>query len=168
VNVIDSAKEHAKGLASKVMHTAEHEPSSQSLTIGGSKHAVTELFQDAGRLSQVLGDLADVENTGPRRQRWVFAGDDDEQTVWECVVAADEQTIEFVDVQPDSAHRIVLELSDAPQDRGTEVIARVSSPAPGLLTGPLLFKALYRARALLQTGEVPTIEQNPSARTTNR
>jgi hypothetical protein len=66
------------------------------------------------------------------------------------------------------ANGIVLEFGDAPQDRGTEVIARVSSPAPGVLTGPLAFKALYRARALLMTGEVPTIKSNPSARDADR
>ncbi|MCW2552947.1 MAG: putative integral rane protein [Mycobacterium sp.] len=52
--------------------------------------------------------------------------------------------------------------------RRTEVIARVSSPAPGALTGALTFKALYRARALLMTGEMPTIRYNPSARDSDR
>jgi hypothetical protein len=31
-----------------------------------------------------------------------------------------------------------------------------------------LFKALYRARAILMTGEVPTIKHNPSARASAR
>jgi len=40
----------------------------------------------------------------------------------------------------------------------------VRSPLPGLLTGAIAFKLLYRMRALLQTGELPTLEHNPSAR----
>ena len=78
------------------------------------------------------------------------------------------QLLRFIDVQPDSAAHVLLEFRDASRDRGTEIVARVSAPAPGLLTGPLTFKALYRARALLQTGEVPTLHHNSSARASDR
>ncbi|WP_197381584.1 SRPBCC family protein [Mycolicibacterium mengxianglii] len=168
MNVINAAKEQAKGIAAKVLHATEREPRSQSITIRQSREAVTDLFQDAERLSQVFGDIAEVEHLGPRRLRWKFAGPDGDTTKWECVVTVQGDSLRFDDVRPDSTHQIALDLRQAPQDHGTEVIARVSSPAPGLLTGPLIFKALYRARALLQTGEIPTITPNPSARKSDR
>lgn len=166
MNVIETAKERAREVAAKVLHQNESESRSQSITIAAPRRGIVELFQDAERLSVVFGDIADVEHLGPHRLRWTFTGA--QRAVWECVVTADENRVEFTDVQPDSAARVVLELRDATPDRGTEIVARVSAPAPGLLTGPLTYKALYRARALLQTGEVPTLHHNPSARTSDR
>jgi uncharacterized membrane protein len=168
MNVIDIAKGHAKELAVKVLRSSGPQPISQSITIRRPREVVVRFFQDPAALSQVFGDIADVETPGPNRLRWTFAGQDDESTVWECVVTVEDQFVKFADVAAGSASGIVLEVRDAPQDRGTEVIARVNSPAPGPLTGPLTFKALYRARALLQTGEVPTIKHNPSARASDR
>jgi hypothetical protein len=48
------------------------------------------------------------------------------------------------------------------------VTLRVEAPAPRLLSGAAAFKVLYRLRALMQTGEVPTIKSNPSARASAR
>lgn len=174
VNVVDSTKEHVKQLVEKVAQkVAEAAPAGvsfdsrvQAVTIGRPRAEVMHFFTDANRLSEVFGDIAEVSSTGPDRMRWKFTGGDLE---WECVVVTeDESRLRFVDVDPNESTGIVLELRDAPRDRGTEVIARVSSPAPGALTGLLTFKALYRARALLTTGEVPTIRHNPSARASNR
>jgi uncharacterized membrane protein len=174
VNVVDSTKEQVKHIVEKVAQkVTEKAPAGvsfdsqiQAVTVGRPRAEVMGLFADANRLSEVFGDVAEVSSTGPDRMRWKFTGGDLE---WECVVVTeDESRLRFVDVDPNESTGIVLELRDAPRDRGTEVIARVSSPAPGALTGLLTFKALYRARALLTTGEVPTIRHNPSARASNR
>jgi uncharacterized membrane protein len=166
MNVIETAKERAREVAAKVLHASETEPRSQSITIRAPRQGVAEFFQDAERLSVVFGDIAEVEHLGPHRLRWTFAGG--EAAVWECAVTADDSRVEFNDVQSGNTAQVLLELRDASGDRGTEVVARISTPAPGLLTGPLTFKALYRARALLQTGEVPTLHHNPSARASDR
>jgi hypothetical protein len=34
----------------------------------------------------------------------------------------------------------------------------------GALAGALVVKTLYRTKALFETGEIPTLERNPSAR----
>lgn len=172
-SAIDSAKEHAKELAAKILHSSDPQKHSQAITIGRPRAVVAEFFQDPAALSQVLGDIADVESIGSHRLRWTFAGQDHDTARWECVVSEENATgenhvVRFGDVRPESTYEITLHLRDAPAERGTEVIARVSDPAPGLLAGPLIFKALYRARALLQTGEVPTISHNPSARRSDR
>lgn len=174
MNVVDSTREHVKQLVEKVAQKVAEttaagvsfDSSIQAVTIGRPRAEVMHFFTDAHRLSEVFGDFAEVISTGPDRMRWKFTRGSVE---WECVVVTeDESRLRFVDVEPDEDTGIVLEFRDAPRDRGTEVIARVSSPAPGALTGVLTFKALYRARALLTTGEVPTIRHNPSARASDR
>ena len=172
MNVVDSAKAQVKQIVEKVTEKVAESVSSdskiQAITIDRPRNDVMQAFQDAEFLTQVFGDVADVHSAGAERLRWTFAGDG-EGPVWDCVIAADgDGQLRFVDVNPDRDAGIDLRFRDAPQNRGTEVIARVTSPAPGALTGALTFKALYRARALLLTGEVPTIKYNPSARDSDR
>ena len=173
MNVVETAREQVKQLVEKVGEKVGEavatESRLQAITIPRPRRDVVQLFQDAARLSEIFGDVAEVESTGPGRMRWTFVLNDRRGPAWDCVVMLEDETqLRFVDAKPDQPAGIVLEFRDAPQDRGTEVIAKVSSPAPGALSGPLAFKALYRARALLVTGEVPTIEYNPSARDSKR
>jgi uncharacterized membrane protein len=180
VNVVESTKEQVRQIVEKVAQkVTEKTPQGvsfdsplQAVTVGRPRTEVMNLFTDASRLSEVFGDIAEVSSTGPDRMRWKFAanGDDGSRSPeWECVVVTeDDARLRFVDVDPTQKAEITLEFRDAPRDRGTEVIARVSSPAPGAFTGLLTYKALYRASALLTTGEVPTLRHNPSARTSNR
>jgi hypothetical protein len=173
MNVVDTAKTQVKKVVEKVTDKVTDavggDSRIQAITIGRPRNEVLHKFQDAGFLSQVFGDVADVHEAGPERLRWTFRFGGNAGTAWDCVVAAEGDTqLRFVDVDPDKSPGLVLNFRDAPQDRGTEVIARATSPAPGVLTGPLTFKALYRARALLMTGEVPTIKHNPSARDSDR
>jgi uncharacterized membrane protein len=172
MNVVDSAKAQVKQIVGKVTEKVTESISSdskiQAITIGRPRKDVVHAFQDAEFLSQVFGDIADVHSAGPERLRWTFALDGG-GPAWDCVIAVDDDDhLRFVDVNPERGAGIDLRFRDAPQNRGTEVIARVTSPAPGALTGALTFKALYRARALLLTGEVPTVQYNPSARDSDR
>ncbi|OBK78472.1 hypothetical protein [Mycobacterium sp. 1274761.0] len=173
MNVVDTAKAQVKQIVEKVTDKVTEAASTQggvqAVTIGRPRHEVIDKLRNADFLTQVFGDVADVHESGPERLRWTFRFDGSDGPAWECVVATEGDTqLRFVDVNPDRSAGIVMDLRDAPQDRGTEVIARVTSPAPGALTGALTFKALYRARALLMTGEVPTIKWNPSARGSDR
>jgi uncharacterized membrane protein len=171
MNVVDAAKEQAKQLAHKVVEKVTEATTSdarlQAITIARPRADVLALFEDSQRLSQVFGDIASVTEAGPDRMRWTFTGEGGPS--WDCLVSRDgDNRLRFVDINPERSAGITLDFSDAPQDRGTEVVARVTSPGPGALTGTLAFKALYRARALLQTGEIPTIKRNPSARDSAR
>jgi uncharacterized membrane protein len=172
MSVVDSAKAQVKQIVEKVTEKVTESVSSdskiQAVTIDRPRRDVVAAFSDAAFLTQVFGDIADVHNAGPERLRWTFALDGG-GPAWDCVVATEgDDRLRFVDVNPDRDAGIDLRFREAPQHRGTEVIARVTSPAPGALTGALTFKALYRARALLLTGEVPTIKENPSARDSDR
>lgn len=51
---------------------------------------------------------------------------------------------------------------------GTEVTLTLQLPAPNVVLRGAAFKVLYRARALLQTGELPTLTPTPAARPGDR
>lgn len=171
MNVVDTAVERVKHLAEKVTEKVTDAVTTdsrvQAITIARPRAEVMAFFQESELLSQVLGDIASVQDAGPDRLRWTFSGDDG--PAWDCVISRDgENRLRFLDVNPDRPAGLTLDFSDAQQDRGTEVVARVRAPGPGALTGLLLYKILYRARALMQTGEVPTLRHNPSARASAR
>ena len=172
MNVVDTAKAQVKHLAEKVAEkvadAAATDSRVQAVTIARPRTEVIALFRDPQRLSQVFGDIAEVNEAGHDRMRWTFLLDG-HGPAWDCVVSVEgDNRLRYVDVNPDKPAEIILDFSDAPQDRGTEVVTRATAPLPGMLTGALIFKALYRARALLQTGEVPTIKRNPGARDSPR
>jgi uncharacterized membrane protein len=169
--VVGTAKEQLRHAAGAVAGRMGHHEHSQSVTISKDPETVKQLFRDPDRLSQVLGDIAEVQQTGGEDHfRWVFRRRPLDGTSWTSVLIADSSRLRFVDADQsgDTSNEIVLDFSAAPRGLGTEVTLRVKSPAPALLSGALGFKALYRARALLQTGEIPTIRKNPSARKSAR
>lgn len=170
-SALDIAKDQLRHAIGAVAGRAGHRQRSQSLTIGCPEETVREFFRDPERLSKVLGEIAEVHPTGQGdRLRWVFRTGPLDGISWESKVVADNGRLRFVGVGDNDAtgSELVVDFSAAPRGRGTEVTLRVESPAPGLLSGALAYKALYRARALLQTGEVPTIRKNPSARKSAR
>lgn len=168
---LDTAKEQLRHAVVTVVDRMSRNEQSQSITISCPQVVVVHFFQDAEQLSQVLGEVADVHKTGADdRLRWVVRKGPLNGVSWESRVISEDRRLRFVDTgQNDGiANEIVLDFSEAPRGRGTEVTLRVKSPAPRLVSGALAYKALYRARALLQTGEIPTISHNPSARESAR
>ena len=142
MNVLDTAVSKAKEIAAQALSPSPAEPRSHAITMRAPRTAVAELFADARRLSVIFGDVADVEETAPERQRWTFTAGDEQQPAWDCAVATGPSSVEFADLRPDSELRVTLSLRDAPIDWGTEVVARVSAPAPGALAGPAIYTAL--------------------------
>ncbi len=145
MNVVDTAKAQVKQIVEKVSEkvadSATSESRIQAITIGRPRNEVVHRFGDAGFLSQVFGDVTDVHEAGQDRLRWTFRFDGNDGTTWDCVVAVEDDAImRFVDVNPEKSAGIMVQFREAPQDRGTEVIARTTSPGPGALTGVLTFK----------------------------
>jgi NADPH:quinone reductase-like Zn-dependent oxidoreductase len=163
--MLSTAKDQLRHVAGAVGDRTGHREQSQSITIGCPQESVQQLFQDSGRLSEVLGDIAEVrKTTADNRMCWVFRQGPLDGTAWESLLIADTGRLRFIDAKRNGGggNEITFDFSDAPRGMGTEVTLRVKSPVPGLLSGALAYKALYRARALLQTEKYRPSEKIPA------
>lgn len=168
MSILESARNRATDLAAgvidKVVEKTPDAANGQSVTINADVVEVEELWRDARRMSVVLGELGDVEHTQPDRYRWRLRAGSVSMT-WESEIHTDTGGLRFTG---DDGNEILVGFRPAPNHLGTEVTLKTKTPAPDLLSGALAYKVLYRCRALLQTGEVPTIRNNPSARPSAR
>lgn len=121
------------------------------LTIGRSVDELRELFGDPERLGRVLAEpytadpapwTAHVEHVADTAVRFTARSEQDPPL-------NASGTVRFV---------------PAPQDLGTEVTLELHLDAPALAAGAAAHKALRRAKALAETGEIPTTTDNPSGR----
>lgn len=149
-------------VVSMVADTAPSAAKAQTVTIACKPERIEQLWRDPEQLSVVLGDIAEVETIGNDRYRWQLM----DGPAWESRLSAEPGRLRYVGTSDDN--ELAVEYRPAPNDLGTEVTLRVEVAAPGLLSGAAAFKVLYRTRALIQTGEVPTIRSNPSARKSAR
>ncbi|WP_159847723.1 SRPBCC family protein [Nocardia sp. CY41] len=173
MHYIDDTKHLLSDLVGRVIESASSYSSSQTVTIARPRAEVQQFWRDPAKLSEVLGDVAEVRTTEPSTYEWTLQSGTDGRTTWKTTLREDEGHLRFVGSAGEdaaSAQGLEIELSfrDAPQDLGTEVTMRARTPLPDLLTGAAMFTALYRARARLQTGEIPTLAHNPSARSSAR
>lgn len=164
MSVLDTARGHIVGLVERLADNAPQRITQQSLTIGCSVVDAEEVWRDANRISQVLGELGEVAFTEPNRYHWrLHLGE--VNLDWDSRLVSEAGGLRFVG---EDGNEIIVGYTPAPNQLGTEMTLRTKSPVTGLLAGAAAFKILYRIRALLQTGEVPTIRQNPSARASAR
>ncbi|NAZ82237.1 hypothetical protein GTR02_10450 [Kineococcus sp. R8] len=141
-------------------------PPQQTLTFTCSPADVLAAVRDAAVWSQVLGDLGRAELVAPGRYRFTPASPADAEGV-DTELRESADAVLF-DRSGDAPPLVELRVLPAPQDRGTEVELSLDLPVPDLAAGAATFTVLYRLRALLQTGEVPTITPQPSARPAQR
>ncbi|VFA97963.1 hypothetical protein [Nocardia cyriacigeorgica] len=161
MDYIDKAKHQVVDLVGKVVGASGGGVSTQTMTIARPRDEVRRFWRDPDNLSAVLQGIARVRQAGSDRLEWTFDPLESDTLRWSTDVVDNADELRFTGEHDE---QIRLSFADAPHDLGTEVTIRTTSPAPGLLTGAVAFTALYRARALLQTGEIPTLEHNPSGR----
>lgn len=65
---------------------------------------------------------------------------------------------------PEAQARGSFSFATAPQELGTEVSLALDLDGPDLAAGAMAHKALRRLKALAETGEIPTLAHNTSAR----
>lgn len=164
MSYLNAAKDQVKGVVKKVVDMQPRRATAQTVTVKCPLERIAQFWRDPAQLSVVLGDIADVEVTGGDHYRWRLRGDP--ETAWESELIPDGDGVRFVGAG--DGNEITVSYRSAPRNLGTEVTLHVKSPAPGLLSGAAAYKVLYRLRALMQTGEVPTIRSNPSARKSAR
>jgi uncharacterized membrane protein len=151
-----------KGAVTKVVDAAPPRATAQTVTIACPVERIAQFWRDPLQLSVVLGDIAEVEASGDDRYRWrLLEGPD---ASWESRLVAEKDGVRFVG----DGSELAITYRAAPRDLGAEVTLRATTPVPGLLAGAAAYKVLYRLRALMQTGEVPTLRSNPGARASAR
>lgn len=145
----------------------------QSITIERSREEILPIARDPHALSTVLGDLGRVATTGGDRFAWTITTPGDATTEFDTELVETPngllwRTADDADGMP---AQLTLTFEDAPQDRGTEVALRLELELPpgtrkaaATVAGGLALKALHRFKALVVTGEVPTLRHTPAAR----
>lgn len=152
---------------------------SRSITIGKPAEELYEAWRDPEQFSQVMGHFADVSESGEDRFRWTVHGLRGRDLTWETEVVEDEPDERLQWETPEDAmlpNEGSVRFEHAPGDQGTEVTLSVSFDPPGGLLGDaalkrldvvpnaLAGKALRRFKSLVECGEIPTLDRNPSGR----
>jgi uncharacterized membrane protein len=151
----------------------------RSVTIGTSAEDCYEAWRDPETLSRVMGKVADVEPLDDDRSRWTVHGPYGQDVSWETHVVEDEPGELLRWETPTDAvlpNEGAVRFRAAPGGRGTTVTLLVSFDPPGGTLGnralqqldivpeKLAVEALGRFKSLVETGEIPTLDRNPSAR----
>ena len=151
----------------------------RTVTVGKSADELYESWRDPETLARVMGHFADVTATAEDRQRWTVDAPLGRSVEWESRIVADQpgeylrwESLAGADLPNEGSVRF----RPAAGDRGTEVTLRLHfDPPGGALVGATLNRlgivpdalagtALRRFKSLVETGEIPTLERNPSAR----
>jgi len=145
-NVVKKVGEVVGEVVGDVVGHSTRSDRTQSVTISRPRDEVKQFWREPESLSAVF---------------------DRDTEQWRATLHEEGDTFRFTAEGADSptpTPGFVLTFRDAPRELGTEVTLRAETPLPDFLSTPAAFAVLYRARALLQTGEVPTLRDNPSAR----
>ncbi|WP_224333227.1 SRPBCC family protein [Haloprofundus halobius] len=153
----------------------------RATTVRKSTDELYDLWRDPETLTQVVSGVAEVtvEDEEEGRYRWRIDGPLGRTLTWETRLVEDrpDELLRWESVDGASvANEGALEFRPAPADQGTEVTLRVRFDPPGGAVGGaamsflgfapevLASKMLYRFKSLAETGEIPTLDRNPSAR----
>ncbi|MDS0476733.1 SRPBCC family protein [Natrinema sp. 1APR25-10V2] len=151
----------------------------RSVTIGRPADEVYERWRDPDAMTHIYRGLVDVTAESEDRWNWTANGPLGASASWTTQVVEDRpgeflrwESVEDAPVASEGSVRF----REAPAGRGTEVTFRFRFEPPGGPVGTAVTKrleivpdslvavALDRFKSLVETGEIPTLEGNPSAR----
>lgn len=151
----------------------------RTVTVGGSPEELHERWRDPEQLSQVLGHVGEVTAAGEGQYEVTVDAPFGRRLSW-TVRVVEESPGDLLRWESLSDAAIpnegAVHFDPAPDDRGTEVTLAVTLDLPGGAVGaavlsalgvgldPIVGTALRRFKSLAETGEVQTLEGNPSAR----
>ena len=150
-----------------------------AVTVMASADEAYETWRDPETQARVFSGFADVTEVDENRWRWDVSAPLGRTLSWETRALVDDpgelvrwEAVEGPALIPEGSVRF----SPAPADRGTEVrlelrvdppggsVGRAAMERLGVLPKALTNKVLYRYRSLVEAGEMPTLEGNPSGR----
>lgn len=151
----------------------------RTLTIQASPDEVRAFLSEAGNLDHVLGEAGTVEQVSDTEQRWRLNSPLGQALSW-TMRREDPGTSDELHWTSEGTGEAEIEmnigLAPAPGDRGTEVTMALGFHPPGGAVGKALFerldvvphalvgRMLRRTKAIVETGEAPTLSGSPSAR----
>lgn len=181
-NWIEQARDPGTGLDERTRHQtwSADEPSvSRSIIINESASNLYKIWRDPDQFSQIMGHFADVTATSEDRLKWTVHGPSDRDVSWETRIVAEEPG-DFIRWESESDAMVPnhgsVHFKETAGDRGTEVTLSVRFEPPGGTLGhealkrldmvpeTLVGAALNRFKSLVESGEIPSLENNPSGR----
>lgn len=171
----DATRRHQSGAGTP----ADAPEVERSITTNRSAEELYRLWREPGTLSQVMGHFAEVRGVGEGRTHWRVHAPLGRTLEWDTRVVEERpgELVRWESLEGTSLpNEGSLHLRPAPGDRGTEAKLRFQFKPPGGVVGttvaklmepvPKTFigKALRRFKSLAETGEIPTLGRNPSAR----
>jgi len=176
----DRTEAHTEARTEEPASKQTEEPTvEQSITVGKPADELYDRWRDPEQLNRVLGDSVEVTPENEDHQRWTVEGPLGRSVEWETRTVEDRPG-ELLRWESVEGSRVASESSvhfrPAPGDRGTEVTLRLRVDPPGGRVGEtamtllgvvpetLASRALDRLKSLAETGEIPTLDRNPSGR----
>jgi uncharacterized membrane protein len=151
----------------------------RTLTIGKPADELYRAWRDPKHVEALMGHIARVEGAGNGRFRWTATLPTKRELSWTTSVTADRpgELLEWR-TEPGApfSHEGSVRFRKAPRDLGTEVTLTMTFGSEDsalrkltetfLRTVPRTLEEsiLRRCKSLCETGEIPTLEHNPSAR----
>jgi uncharacterized membrane protein len=144
----------------------------RTLTIGASADQLYRSWRDPATLARLMEPFAQV-TTSDGRVRWSLAlpRSGRRPVEWQTEVVEDSPGTVVRWREPGAQglprNEGAISFRPAPANRGTEVtlqLALAQAWAPDLALKVALEKVLRRFKSLVETGEIPTVDRNPSAR----
>jgi uncharacterized membrane protein len=151
----------------------------RSITVGKPADELYETWRDPDVFSQVMGHFAEITATAEDRHHWTVHGPAGTDFSWETRIVEAEPGEVIRWETPDDAsvsNSGSVRFRPAPDDRGTHVTLALDFDPPGGTLGNAVLKrldivpetlaghALGRFKSLVESGEIPTLEGNPSGR----
>jgi uncharacterized membrane protein len=152
---------------------------SRSITINESPDELYEAWRDPKTFTQIMGHFAEVTSTDEDRYHWTVHGPAGMYPSWETQIVESEPGELIRWESPPEAtvpNSGSVRFRPAAGDRGTVVTLTLDFDPPGGPVGNSLLKrlnvvpetlaghALGRFKSLVESGEIPTLEGNPSGR----
>lgn len=151
----------------------------RTLTVGRPAEELYRLWREPDTLGRIMGHFADVKSMSADDWHWKFHGPLGRELEWDSRVVED-RAPEFLRWEAAASSTLEsqgwVRFRPAPGNWGTEVTLHLSfSPPGGALAEAVMkrlrgipalqtLKALRRFKSLAETGEIPTLHHNPTAR----